>query len=85
MRFSANGCAISYVLTLDRELAVKAEIVQGVERLVDVTPVPNVAPWIKGVINLARFYCRLWWICAVFLGYGAITIQAANTLTVGTI
>ncbi len=36
----------------NRELAVKAEHVQGVERLVDVTPVPNVAPWVKGVINL---------------------------------
>lgn len=36
----------------DREIAVKAELVQGVERLVEVTPVPNLAPWIKGVINL---------------------------------
>ena len=35
----------------DQELAVKAEMVQGVERVVDVTPVPNVAPWVKGVIN----------------------------------
>ncbi len=37
---------------LDREFALKAEHVQGVERLIDVTPVPNVASWIKGVINL---------------------------------
>jgi purine-binding chemotaxis protein CheW len=37
---------------LDREFAVKAELVQGVERLTDLTPVPNVASWIKGVINL---------------------------------
>ena len=36
----------------DCEFAVKAELVQGVERLVDVTPVPNVMPWVKGVINL---------------------------------
>lgn len=36
----------------DREFAVKAELVQGVERLTDLTPVPNVASWIKGVINL---------------------------------
>ena len=35
----------------DQELAVKAEMVQGVERLVDVTPVPNVVPWVNGVIN----------------------------------
>ena len=36
----------------DREFAVKAELVQGVERLVDVTVVPNVVSWVKGVINL---------------------------------
>ncbi len=35
-----------------RELAVKAELVQGVERLAEVTPVPNVVSWVKGVINL---------------------------------
>ena len=40
------------VFTLaDRELAVKAELVQGVERLAELTPVPNVVPWVKGVIN----------------------------------
>jgi purine-binding chemotaxis protein CheW len=36
----------------DRELAMKAEFVQGVERLVDLTPVPNVVPWVRGVMNL---------------------------------
>jgi len=36
----------------DREFAVKAELVQGVERLTEVTTVPNVASWVKGVINL---------------------------------
>jgi purine-binding chemotaxis protein CheW len=35
-----------------RELAAKAELIQGVERLAEVTPVPNVVPWVKGVINL---------------------------------
>src|SRR6266516_5108812 len=40
--FSLLGC----------ELALKAEHIQGVERLADVTPIPNVAPWIRGVINL---------------------------------
>jgi len=34
------------------EFAFKAEYIQGVERLVDVTSVPNVAPWVRGVINL---------------------------------
>jgi purine-binding chemotaxis protein CheW len=37
---------------LECECALKAEHVQGVERLVDVTPVPNVASWVGGVINL---------------------------------
>jgi len=37
---------------LGRECALKAEHIQGVERLGDVTPVPNVAPWVRGVINL---------------------------------
>jgi purine-binding chemotaxis protein CheW len=36
----------------DRELAVKAEFVQGVERLADLTPVPNIVPWVRGVMNL---------------------------------
>lgn len=40
--FSLLGC----------ELALKAEQIQGVERLADVTPIPNVATWISGVINL---------------------------------
>ncbi len=30
----------------------KAEFVQGVERLADLTPVPNVVPWVRGVMNL---------------------------------
>jgi purine-binding chemotaxis protein CheW len=37
---------------LEREFALDAERIQGVERLVDVTPVPNVAAWVTGVINL---------------------------------
>lgn len=37
---------------LDREFALPAETVQGVERLADVTTVPNLAPWVSGVINL---------------------------------
>jgi purine-binding chemotaxis protein CheW len=37
---------------LEREFAIKAEYLQGVERLIDITPVPNVASWVKGVINL---------------------------------
>jgi len=41
------------VFSLDNyELAVKAEQVQGVERLVDLTPLPNVMPWVRGVVNL---------------------------------
>jgi purine-binding chemotaxis protein CheW len=37
---------------LDCEIGIKAEHIDGVERLADVTPVPNVASWISGVINL---------------------------------
>src|SRR5579864_3405532 len=37
---------------LDCELAIQAEHIQGVERLEAVTPIPNVASWIRGVINL---------------------------------
>lgn len=37
---------------LEREMALKAEHIQGVERLADVTPLPHVAPWVIGVINL---------------------------------
>jgi purine-binding chemotaxis protein CheW len=37
---------------LECECAFKAQHIQGVERLVDVTPVPNVVSWVKGVINL---------------------------------
>src|SRR5215831_5822876 len=33
---------------LDCEIGLKAEYIDGVERLADVTPVPNVAPWISG-------------------------------------
>jgi len=34
------------------EFAVKAEQVQGVERLTELTPLPNVVPWVRGVMNL---------------------------------
>jgi purine-binding chemotaxis protein CheW len=37
---------------LGLECALKAQYIQGVERLMDVTPVPNVAAWVRGVINL---------------------------------
>ena len=37
---------------LEREFALNAEHIQGVERLVDVTSVPNVAAWVSGVMNL---------------------------------
>jgi purine-binding chemotaxis protein CheW len=44
---------------LDREFALPAATVQGVERLADVTPVPNVAPWVTGVINLRGSICSV--------------------------
>ncbi len=36
----------------NQEFAVKAELVQGVERPMYITPVPNVVSWIRGVVNL---------------------------------
>src|SRR5258708_19798365 len=36
---------------LGRELALKAEHIQGVERLADLTPVPSLPPWFISVIN----------------------------------
>jgi purine-binding chemotaxis protein CheW len=36
----------------DQKFAVKAEQVQGVERLTELTPLPNVVPWVRGVMNL---------------------------------
>jgi purine-binding chemotaxis protein CheW len=36
----------------DAECALPAESVQGVERLADVTPVPNTVPWVLGVVHL---------------------------------
>jgi len=37
---------------LDREFAIQAQYIQGVERLAEVTVIPHVADWVKGVINL---------------------------------
>ncbi|MGZ3602444.1 MAG: chemotaxis protein CheW [Ktedonobacterales bacterium] len=36
----------------DVECTLPAETVQGVERITDVTPVPNTVPWVQGVIHL---------------------------------
>src|SRR5450755_1714434 len=47
-----NGEQYLIFSLLEREFAYKAEHIQGVERLLDVTPVPNVVPWLRGVINL---------------------------------
>lgn len=44
---------------LEREFALQAEYIQGVERLADVTPVPNVASWVAGVINLRGSICSV--------------------------
>lgn len=44
---------------LDREFALPAATVQGVERLADVTPLPNVVSWVTGVINLRGSICSV--------------------------
>jgi purine-binding chemotaxis protein CheW len=44
---------------MDQEFALQATYVQGVERLADVTSVPNVARWVTGVINLRGSICSV--------------------------
>ncbi|HLG79072.1 MAG TPA: chemotaxis protein CheW [Ktedonobacteraceae bacterium] len=44
---------------LEREFAIQAEYIQGVERLGEVTTVPNVASWVVGVINLRGSICSV--------------------------
>src|SRR5437660_5286268 len=44
---------------LDREFALPAECIQGVERLTDVTVVPNVVSWVLGVLNLRGSICSV--------------------------
>jgi purine-binding chemotaxis protein CheW len=49
----ASGRPLSIVFGLgDAECALPADAVQGVERVADVTPVPNTVSWILGVIHL---------------------------------
>src|SRR5215470_4009773 len=36
----------------DIECALPSDAVQGVERITDVTPVPNTAPWVLGVVQV---------------------------------
>jgi purine-binding chemotaxis protein CheW len=36
----------------NHEFAIRAEQVQGVERFTEVTPLPHVVPWVRGVMNL---------------------------------
>ena len=33
------------------ECALPAEVVQGVERTLEITPVPNTAPWVSGIVQ----------------------------------
>lgn len=49
---AVNGEQYLIFSLLECELAMNAEHIQGVERLLDVTPVPNVVSWVRGVINL---------------------------------
>ena len=51
---SAATSAEQYLIfsLAEREFAIKANYIQGVERLAEVTPVPKVVSWVNGVINL---------------------------------
>lgn len=44
---------------LEREFAIQAEYIQGVERLSDVTAIPRVASWVVGVMNLRGSICSI--------------------------
>lgn len=49
----ASGQPLSIVFGLgETECALPADAVQGVERVADITPVPNIVSWILGVIHL---------------------------------
>jgi purine-binding chemotaxis protein CheW len=41
-----------FIMLAGQEYALKAEYVQSVERLPSITPVPNTAPWVLGVVHL---------------------------------
>ena len=49
-----DAVAAQHILFLlgDVEFALPSQAVQGVERAVDVTPVPNVSPWVLGVTQM---------------------------------
>jgi len=49
---SANGEQYLFFLLAGQEYALKAEFVQSVERPMNVTPVPNTAAWVLGVVHL---------------------------------
>lgn len=58
MGVSADGGAVASIpqelifALHDVECTLPAETVQGVERITDITPVPNTVPWVQGVIHL---------------------------------
>lgn len=64
------------------ECAFKAEHVQGVERLPDVTPVPNVAYWIDGVIH-SRGHIISVVDLRSFLGLERLPVSSRTRLVIG--
>lgn len=64
---------------LDRDFAVKADAVQGVERLSVLTPVPNVASWIRGIMNLRGSIISVVDLRA-FLGLESLPLNARTRL-----
>lgn len=64
---------------LDRDFAVKADAVQGVERLGVLTPIPNVASWVKGVMNLRGSIISVIDLRA-FLGLESLPLNARTRL-----
>jgi len=67
----------------ETECALPAEAVQGVERITDVTPVPNTAPWVAGVVQVWGAIVSVVDLQA-FVGLGAQALTTRSRLVVVT-
>lgn len=67
----------------DTECALPAEAVQGVERLADITPVPNTIPWVLGVVHIRGAIYSVVDLRG-FLGLPSVPITARTRLLVVT-
>lgn len=71
-------------LLSNAECALPAEAVQGIERVADITPVPNTAPWVLGVVQVWGTIISVVDL-RVFFGLPAEPLSARNRLLVVTL